>query len=234
MTDEDDQPPPSKLTRSKERWARERRFLTGKTSRPEAQRLPPGQHLTKDVQDRLDELGNLARASGDSESVEALLAHGRLLDDLLPAVDNTLTAMRALPGKRDQATLRAMVLMRQGISRTTARQYRWLLPGTSLLLVGFMVYLGLRLRARANALQYRAAFEHVLAGISMRFINAGSQNIYAAIVRALAGMAKCTDADRGYFVLSGPAPRLHVWCRAGMSFSPDWPERAPLLAARFG
>src|SRR3978361_2114177 len=47
---DDNDPPPSdsKLTRSKERWAREGRFLTGKTSRPEAQRLPPGQHLTRD------------------------------------------------------------------------------------------------------------------------------------------------------------------------------------------
>ena len=43
-----DEPPKSKLTRTKERWAREGRFLTGKTSRPEQQRLPPGQHLTKD------------------------------------------------------------------------------------------------------------------------------------------------------------------------------------------
>ena len=188
----------------------------------------------REVQDRLDGLGNLARASGDSEFVEPLLAHGRLLHDLLPAVDNTLTAMRALPRKRDQDALHAMVLMRQGISRTTARQYRRLLYGTSLLLVAFLVYLGLRLRARANALQYRAAFEHVLAAISMRFINAPSQNIDAEIVRALADMVKCIDADRGYFVLSGPVPRLHVWCRAGMSFSPDWPERALALAARFG
>jgi signal transduction histidine kinase len=188
----------------------------------------------REVQDRLDELGSRARASGDSGSVEALLAHGRLLDDLLPAVDNTLTAMRALPRKRDQDALRAMVLMRQGISRTTARQYRRLLYGTSLLLVGFLVYLGLRLRARTNALQRHAAFEHVLAGISMRFINARSQNIDAEIVRALADMVNCTGIDRAYFVLSGPAPRLHVWCRAGMSFSPGWPERAPVLAARFG
>ena len=36
MTDENNSPPPdSKLTRSKQRWAREGRFLTGKTSRPE-------------------------------------------------------------------------------------------------------------------------------------------------------------------------------------------------------
>ena len=48
MADEGDQPPTSKLTRSKQRWAREGRFLTGKTSRPDEQRLPPGQHLTKD------------------------------------------------------------------------------------------------------------------------------------------------------------------------------------------
>jgi DAHL domain len=77
-------------------------------------------HLTLDtssaaaraVQDRLDELGSRARSSGDTESVEALLAHGRLLHDLLPEVDITLTAMRALPRKQDQDTLRAMVLMR--------------------------------------------------------------------------------------------------------------------------
>src|ERR1700738_5158099 len=48
MADENDQPPISKLTRSKQRWAREGRFLTGKTARPEEQRLPPGQHLTHD------------------------------------------------------------------------------------------------------------------------------------------------------------------------------------------
>jgi DMSO/TMAO reductase YedYZ molybdopterin-dependent catalytic subunit len=48
MADENDVPPESKLTRTKERWAQEGRFLTGKTSRPAEQRLPPGQHLTRD------------------------------------------------------------------------------------------------------------------------------------------------------------------------------------------
>ena len=48
MADENEPPPESKLTRSKERWAREGKFLTGKVSRPEEARLPPGQHLTKD------------------------------------------------------------------------------------------------------------------------------------------------------------------------------------------
>ncbi|SFI38399.1 sulfite oxidase-like oxidoreductase [Bradyrhizobium sp. cf659] len=45
---DDNEPPDSKLTRTKEKWAREGRFLTGKITRPEDQRLPPGQHITKD------------------------------------------------------------------------------------------------------------------------------------------------------------------------------------------
>lgn len=44
----DETPSDSKLTRTKEKWAREGRFLTGRVVRPEDQRLPPGQHLTKD------------------------------------------------------------------------------------------------------------------------------------------------------------------------------------------
>ena len=35
----------SKLTRTKRKWAEEGKFLTGRHSRPETERLPPGQHL---------------------------------------------------------------------------------------------------------------------------------------------------------------------------------------------
>jgi DMSO/TMAO reductase YedYZ molybdopterin-dependent catalytic subunit len=41
-------PPDSKLTRTKQRWAEEGRFLTGRQARPESERLPPGQHLVRD------------------------------------------------------------------------------------------------------------------------------------------------------------------------------------------
>ena len=44
----DDAPAESKLTRSKQRWAEEDRFLTGRHTRPDTDRLPPGQHLTQD------------------------------------------------------------------------------------------------------------------------------------------------------------------------------------------
>jgi signal transduction histidine kinase/CheY-like chemotaxis protein len=122
----------------------------------------------------------------------------------------------------------------QSASRTSARQFRRLLYGTSLVLVGFLLQLARQLRMRASALQRRAAFEHVIAGISMRFINASPENIDAEIEKALADMACCIGSDRAYFVTSGAAPRRHVWCRAGMNFSAGWPECAYALAALFG
>jgi DMSO/TMAO reductase YedYZ molybdopterin-dependent catalytic subunit len=47
MTDETKAAAESKLTRTKQRWAREGRFLTG-TARPPTERLPPGQHRVRD------------------------------------------------------------------------------------------------------------------------------------------------------------------------------------------
>ena len=43
----DPETPDTKLTRTKQKWAEEGRFLTGRHSRPETERLPPGQHLVK-------------------------------------------------------------------------------------------------------------------------------------------------------------------------------------------
>jgi DMSO/TMAO reductase YedYZ molybdopterin-dependent catalytic subunit len=44
---EDTPPKESKLTVTKRHWAEIGRFLTGRSSRPETDRLPPGQHLVK-------------------------------------------------------------------------------------------------------------------------------------------------------------------------------------------
>jgi signal transduction histidine kinase len=186
----------------------------------------------RDVQNRLDELDKRAALSSQSDVVAPLLAHGRLLHDLLPAVDRALETMRAVPRKQQQDILRTLLMTRQAETRTSARQYRELLYGASLLLVAFLVYLGVQLKARAKALQRRAAFEHVIAAISMRFINAQPQTIGAEIDRALADMALCIGSDRAYFVLSGTEPRLHVWHKPAFSLPPSWPESALELALR--
>jgi len=43
-----DLPADSKLTTTKQRWAQEGKFLTGRVARPDSDRLPPGQHLVRD------------------------------------------------------------------------------------------------------------------------------------------------------------------------------------------
>lgn len=199
-------------------------------------------HLTLDtssaaadeVQDRLDELDRQAALTGRQGAVEALLAHGRLLRRLLPSVDNTLKTMRALPQKLEQDELRRMIVMQQLASRTEARGYRQLLYAASLILVAFLVWLGIGLRSRANALQRRAALDHVIAAISMRFINVRPHNIGPEIDRAVADLAACIGSARAYFVMSGPTPRLHLWHRSATHPPPGWPAGAIELAMLIG
>jgi signal transduction histidine kinase/FixJ family two-component response regulator len=188
----------------------------------------------REVQNRIDELDVQASRMGLAGSVDTLLAHGRLLQGLLPSVDGTLKAMRALPQTQQQDALRGLIVKHQVASRREARWYRGLLYATSLILVAFLVHLGIRLRSRAHALQRRVAFEHVIAGISMRFINARPQDIDAEIDRAVADLAACVGSDRAYFVMSGPAPRLHLWHRPGLPPPPGWPAEAVELAIRMG
>jgi signal transduction histidine kinase len=188
----------------------------------------------RDVQDRLGELKKQAGQADEDLQVEALLAHGRLLNKLLPSVDGILKTMRALPQKQQQDLLHAMILRDQFAFRTSARWFRALLYGASLLLVAFLVDLGMRLKSRADALARRAAVEHLIAGISMRFIKASPKNVDAEIDRALADMAAFCGADRAYFVMSGSSPRQHIWHKPGMEPPPGWPEAAPELADRIG
>ena len=135
---------------------------------------------------------------------------------------------------QDQQAVRAVVMEHQMLSRTSARQFRLLLYAASLLMIGGLVHLGLRLRSRALALQRRAAFEHVIAGVSMRFINARPQRSGCrdrAGARRDGGML---GADRVYFLLARPSPRVHSWHRAGVLRQPGWPEGALALPALFG
>ena len=188
----------------------------------------------REVKDQLDELERQGGEANAGTSTEVLLAHGRLLHDLLPSVDSVLRAMHALPRKQYQDALRTLIMTREVASRMSARRYRRFLYGTSLLLVAFLVQLGLCLKSRVNALQRRAAFEHVIAGISMRFINARPQDTCAEIDRAVAELAACVGSDRAYFVVLGACERRNLWCRPGMEPPPGWPERAAELAARIG
>jgi signal transduction histidine kinase len=186
------------------------------------------------VADRLQGLATQNLPAGTAKSVQALLAHGRLLHYLLPTTDAVLRALVAEPSKQELNALRTMVLTRQAASRTRARGYRLSLSASSLLLLGILVYFGLQLRERAVTLQRRAALEHAIAGISTRLIDTQGREIDQQIDQALGELAALFDADRTYFMVSGDGTTRHTWCREGITFPPDWPDRVLTLAALFG
>ena len=115
--------------------------------------------VAREVKDRLEQLAALPDPGGDTASIQAAIAHGGLLHDLLPLTDAALKALMAAATTREQDAVRALIMKRQFAARASARHYRVLLYATSLLLLGALVYLGLHLRGRAIALRRRAAFE---------------------------------------------------------------------------
>ncbi|HVJ44042.1 MAG TPA: two-component system VirA-like sensor kinase [Dongiaceae bacterium] len=187
--------------------------------------------VAQEVQDRLDDLARQPVQAGDADSVETLLAHGRLLHDLLPATDDLVKALFVIPSKQAEERVRSLIVARHDDARRVARRYRLLLYVTSLLLMATLVHLGLRLRARAQALRRRAALEHVIAAISTGFINCRPHEIDAYVDAALDQLAEHIDADRAYYVIPGKMPRVYLWCREGAPFPSDWPENAPAVAA---
>jgi len=145
-----------------------------------------------------------------------------------------LKALLDKPSKRRQEAIRTTLVAHQDVLRGTAQRYRLLLYATSLLLLGFLVHFGLKLRSRALALQRRAAYEHVIAGISTRLIDAQPREIENQIKRGLSELAELLHADRSYLVVSSNPAEINTWCRERMTFQLGWPERAPTLLARLG
>jgi signal transduction histidine kinase/ActR/RegA family two-component response regulator len=184
-----------------------------------------------EVKNRLDALAQKLVPPEDGEAVQALLAHGHLLHELLPAVDGLLKSLSTASEQRDRDSFLTIVLAEQASSRATSRLFRFFLYVTSLLLTGLLVVLALQLRAWALALRRRAALEHVIAEVSMRFMNSQPQDIGAHIGRAIAEIAQCVGADRGYFIPFGSYAGPTLWCRPGIGFSSGWQDRIKSLIA---
>src|SRR5215475_9762180 len=163
----------------------------------------------KALEERIDHFAAQAPTVGpDAEAARALLAHSRLLQELLPAVDETLKDLVAAPSRQPFEKLRALFSERQSAVEATAQRFRLLLYLISLLLLVMLVYLGLQLRARALALRRRAAFEHVVAENSTRLINCPPAEIDARLKQVLGEFCRVVGAQRAYVVLDENPVRL--------------------------
>jgi signal transduction histidine kinase len=195
--------------------------------------LDTSQTAAREVQYRLNELAALQPPPGEDSFIQATIAHGGVLHDLLPLTDAVLKELITAASNPEQGLVRSLIVKRQLAARASARRYRLFLYATSLALLGVLVYFVLQLRARGIALQRRAAFEHVIARISTRFINSQHHEIAAHVECALAELAECVGADRAYFVVAGEPVQLYRWLRKGAEFPQGWPERALDIASRF-
>ena len=184
----------------------------------------------REVEAKLDGLSRLQNSPGEADSIRAIVGHGRMLHDVLPGVDAILKSLIAEAGSREQDAVLAMITKRQLDARALARRNRLLLYATSLLLLAGLVYFGILLRERALALRRRAAFEHVTASISTRFINSRPDEITRHVEIALEQLAECIGADRAYFVGITKSCR---WAREGVDFPQGWPDLALKSVSRF-
>jgi signal transduction histidine kinase len=187
----------------------------------------------KAFQERIDRFASQAPTVGpDAEAASALLAHSRLLQELLPAIDETLKALVAAPSKQPLEEVRALFSDRRSAVEATAQRFRLLLYLVSLLLLAILVHLGLRLRARALALRQRAAFEHVIAENSTRLINCPPAETDARLKQVMGEFSRAISVERAYVVLDGNPTRVHAWSADGTAYPPGWPKQALTLFAR--
>ncbi len=189
--------------------------------------------VAREVQDQLSDLAALRPRSSDAKVIQAILAHGGLLHDLLPSTDASVKALIDTGGNPEQDAVRSIILKRQLDARVSARNYRVFLYAISLTLLGVLVYFGLQLRVRAIALRRRAAFEHMIARISARFIISQQDEIAGHVECALTELARYVGADRAYFVVAGEPIEAYLWVGTGAALPEGWPERALDLASSF-
>ena len=187
------------------------------------------------LQQRIDQFAQQAPTAGpEAETARAMLAHARLLYDQFPAVDETLKAFIAVASAQALEATRALFSRHRSVVEAGEQRFRLLLYVVSLLLLGMLVFLGLRLRARAVAQRRRAAFERVIAENSTRLINSSPAETKVRLRQVLGELSRTISADRAYVVLDEKPIRLYTWSADGKAFPLDWPNQALTLAEQLG
>jgi PAS domain S-box-containing protein len=103
----------------------------------------------KSLQQHINRFEAQAPTGGlEGEAAHALLAHARLLSDLLPEVDQTLQAFVAAPSRQPFEKTRELVARAQADFETTAQRFRVVLYAVSLALLVIALRLSQRLWTR--------------------------------------------------------------------------------------
>ncbi len=181
----------------------------------------------KSMRQRIDEFAAQIPAGGSgAEPAQALLAHARLLGDLLPASGATLKDLVAVPSRQAIDETRALFTQHRAGLEAATQRFRWLLYFTSLALLAMLVLLVLRLRTRALERRRRAALERVIAENSARLINCPPGKTEDRLRQVLGELCETIGIERAYVVLDEKPDRVIASGAEGAAYPPSWPGQA--------
>ena len=153
-----------------------------------------------EVSAALERLDDLPERRPD---IGTLMAHARIIVNVLPNVDAALGRLLAGATAERARALQNAYLDHHGRIEARAEVFRILLYLASVLLLAYLGYLFLRLRAnaralaeRSGALQERVTFEGLVTEISTHFINLPPDQVDHGIIQALARLGDYTGVDR--------------------------------------
>ena len=184
----------------------------------------------------LDQLSTLAPPAGLEDDIAALRAHGGLIVRTLPAVDGILARLLATPISEQARALQGLFIKEHRHAERLAWIFRLLLYLASVLLLIYLSYVYVRLRAYARTLKARSDFEHLIAGISAELIDTPLERTGHGIRQGLERLGRHAGVDRVYVILhqadaidAGP----HGWFREGIEVPGGWPDGALAVESRW-
>jgi signal transduction histidine kinase len=145
----------------------------------------PRPELASDVSDAFDELTRRPDNHAPGAEAMSLVSHGRLIVQTLPRVDDVVAHLQAAATTDRARTLQDAYMAAHGRAADSAGRFQAFLYIAALILVGYIVYLFIRLRANAQILRERLDFEGLISSISTEFINLPHNRIRENVAKAL-------------------------------------------------
>lgn len=182
----------------------------------------------------MDELSAQPAPDELHEDLVALHAHGALILKNQPLVAGILSRLLATRVSEQARGLQDHFMAEQRRAESLAWIFRLLLYAASVLLLVYLSYLYMRLRANARALRARSDFEHLIAGISGQLIDTPVERVADVVRQGVEHLGRHVGVDRAYLILHGSdhdgAVECYAWSREGLDPPDGWPDAALALA----
>jgi signal transduction histidine kinase/ActR/RegA family two-component response regulator len=161
----------------------------------------PRPEAAREVTILLDRLARLPVSAAQRTELGSLISHGRLIVAILPEVDDLVAGLQADATNEQALALQDAYLEAHGRATARAGVFQMLLYVAALALVAYIVYLFVRLRAKAQILRQRLAFEELIASISSQFINLPRDRIRDSISNGLRRLVEHCGLDGAQMIV---------------------------------